>query len=211
MDGADLVSRDAVCFGDIAMALPLFIGMKMERFEPGDRERTSSSAGVMNEFCDVLDALTNAQVIRGESDGFCLGNNALILTIKKSSGEGDGSMVYRGEYEPDPSPIYTVGNVVRVSPSNGFATTTGGLTVPGVYICIKDVADATEDYPQHPLQPGGETLFWNWLSTWPSLIKVCNSDTNSIEEWIIDGQKKPEITADSTRVTADSGNVTADS
>lgn len=192
------------------MALPLNVGLKMKRFLAGDRKRTAQMAWVMNEFCDVFDALLNPKVIRGTTDSVTIGNNGVVFTIKEDGAPGNGNMRYRGEYDPDADPEYLNGDVVRVSQDNAASTTEGGDTIPGVYICIQDGPSDT-DFPQHPLQPDGETEFWNWLATWPSRIKVCNPDTNAIEDWAIDGQKIPEVTADSTRETVDSDKLTADS
>ena len=119
-------------------------------------------------------------------------------------------MFFKGDYNPDEE-SYSVGDVVRVDPDNDYATTNGGPCVPGVYVCRKNDPDKDSNFPLNPLQDGGEDDYWAWLATWPSQIIVCNSETNIMETWLIDGQKKPEITADSTRVKADSTVATADS
>lgn len=99
---------------------------------------------------------------------------------------------YRGEYDYDADEKYQVGDIVRVAPANAKSTVTVGVdgAMAGVYICIK-AAPAETDLPRNPLQPDGETDYWEWLATWPSTITMCDSDTGDPVDYIVDAQPVP--------------------
>lgn len=192
------------------MTLPeVRLGMKLKPLPDGK----VPSPKRLNVLMALGNGLANSKITFGTTNKVIITENGIIFQISNGSSSGvGGAMNYRGEYENDAVPNYLAGDVVRVSPDNVFSSTqVGGTTVPGVYICIQDNPNPDSDWPIHPLQLGGETLFWNWLATWPSEIKVCNSETGMTETYFIDAQKKPEVTADSTRIKADSDTITADS
>lgn len=184
-------------------------GMKLKPLPDG----LIPSPKKVNVLMALGNGLLNSKIVFGTGNKVIITENGIVFQVDDSggSGSGTGNMNYRGEYANDAVPNYLAGDVVRVSPTNVFSSTqVAGTTVPGVYICIQDNPNPDSDFPVHPLQEGGETLFWNWLATWPSEIIVCNSVSNREETWLIDGQLKPIWTADSKTVTADSDSATAD-
>lgn len=142
----------------------------------------------VRELMMFFNAFMESKFIKGSSNEVLISDNNVIFKIE-SSGNSQGSSSYRGEYEPGGatefnSGAFAFGDIVRVSPSNTVATTAtpAGSVIPGVYICIQDAPSDT-DLPNHPLSPGGETIFWHWISTYPSVTNSCDGDGNTISRF----------------------------
>ena len=155
-------------------------GKPIKLLEPGELLGRKRS----NEIITLLNAFLNGEIVAGKSNAILFGDRKIVFQI--TGGEGapqSGNSQYRGEYEstgatPLGSGPFATGDVVRVSPTNANAAPAGPI-IPGVYVCISDGPSDT-DFPNHPLSDGGETIFWQWLATWPSLSNTCDSDGNSI-------------------------------
>jgi hypothetical protein len=134
----------------------------------------------------TLNALAN---MRGENGISITKSDAgYVISTRREAESSSTGMIYQGEFDEDGIDFYNPGDVVRVSDGNSASSTHGGPTVPGVYVCIAQPGE--DDYPRHPLQDGGETAFWNWLSTWPSSENGCVDGTPAVV--IRDSQVKPE-------------------
>jgi hypothetical protein len=141
----------------------------------------------LNPLIAFFNAFINGEIVNGKSNELQIGDLKIIFRIKNATDSGGGNSSYRGEYEPTgATPLgsgpFAVGDIVRVSPTNAVATP-AGVTVPGVYVCIADGPGET-DFPKHPLSAGGETAFWQWLVTWPSVANVCNGDGSTSEVFV---------------------------
>ncbi len=123
------------------------------------------SAAWWSKKLSLLRALSKLDIKEGTAYRVDISDQNIIITVKRQNTVGQG-MVFRDDYDATVVD-YIIGNVVRVSPVNPYSTTLGGETLPGVYICVQPPSDT--DFPKHPLQDGGETAFWKWLSTWPSV------------------------------------------
>lgn len=156
----------------------------------------------------VCNGILNLKIVRGEQDKFEITENNATLTLQRVGDSSGSGVRYRGEYDANINPPYLAGDMVVVSPPNDWAY---DPSVPGTYICLQDNPNPEANFPKNPLQPGGLDPFWGHIATYPSIIKVCNDENDQIEDWIIDAQKKPEVTADTERVRADSETITADS
>jgi hypothetical protein len=133
----------------------------------------------------LLDTIANS---RGENGISITKSEAgWVFSQKKTQNDTTTAMVYTGEFDQLEIDTYTPGDVTRVSPANDAASTNGGPTVPGVYVCVAQ--PGADDFPRHPLQDGGETAFWNWLSTWPSETEDCVDGTPTTT--LTDSQIKP--------------------
>lgn len=122
----------------------------------------------------TLDAIANS---RGENGVYIVkSESGWVFSSRKKVSVSSSGMNYTGEYTGIPAD-YVAGDVTRVSPDNAFATTndTPGPTLPGVYVANSTPAEG--EHPIHPMQEGGETGSWDWLSTWPSIETRCVSGT----------------------------------
>ena len=143
-----------------------------------------------------LNRIHRLEIVRGNSDAVIISDDKVTIQLKRA-GEtaGAANMFYRGEYAANKLTTFLsgqhfiVGHIVRVQPGNPESTTGAGGTIPGVYICAQDNPSAS-DKPKHPLQAGGETAFWHWMSTWPYETIVCDEEGET--PFFVDGQEDPD-------------------
>lgn len=150
----------------------------------------------VNTLIEFYNAFINGEITRGTANELLIGDRKILWHIKEADATGQSAVSqYRGEYTPDglftefnPGP-YVFGDIVRITPGNVNATTGGGDIIPGVYICVQD-GPTSSDLPNHPLSDGGETEFWHWLSTYPTIRQMCD-DSGVVRTVFVDAQNKP--------------------
>ncbi len=163
-------------------AVPELLGAKMRRFSKTDWI-------IMVQMVDAIARATGKggiKIVKAQGGW-------VFESARTPFANGSLGMVYTQEFDQlslgssdDP---YLAGDVTRVSGDNDASSLMGGPTVPGVYICIKD-NPTSDDYPKHPLQEGGEVIYWDWLSTWPSEEIKCVEGTPTT--FLSDSQAKPD-------------------
>jgi hypothetical protein len=144
-----------------------------------------------NALIAMFNAFVQGKVVLEDPAEILFSDQNIIIKIGKAQtgGSSGGNSSYRGEYSPDGlttfgSGAFLFGQTVRVSPTNALSTTVAGSLgiIPGVYICVQD--NPTDvDTPNHPLSPDGESPFWHWLATWPSVTNGCDSDGNVVQRF----------------------------
>lgn len=156
------------------------------------KPRSLLGSAKANKLLMWFNAFMKITVVRGNSDEFLITDNSIILKLKNSDGGSGGGGNYRGEYSPDgitplhPGP-FVEGDTVRVTPVNANAKPHGTI-LPGTYICILDGPSET-DLPNHPMSPGGETVFWQlYGGTYPTAANTCGGD-GSLITVAVDQQK----------------------
>lgn len=139
------------------------------------------------------------EIVRGESDEVLISDDKVTLQLKRGSdGNGGSNSYYRGEYHAGKLTTFMsgenfeIGHMVRVSPSNAWSVGSIGHAtgaMPGVYVCVQS-NPGESNIPRHPLQSGGESPYWHWISTWPYQTVVC--DDEGEHPFAVDGQELPD-------------------